>query len=403
MKRIIILGDGMADMPTASLGNKTLLQYAKTPNIDRLAQMGRTGMLVTVPKGFIPGSEVANLSILGYDIAKVYEGRGPLEAAAIGVELQSEDLAMRCNLITIMGETIISHSAGLVSTEESLELTDFLNRELGNQNIKFYTGAQYRGLLVIKEGNKNLHCTPPHDHLLKPFKPLMVKATHKAATETANLINNLIIKSQELLATHPVNLQRVKEGKLPANSIWPWSAGYRPKMNPLSDLYPTIGRGSLISASDLIKGIAIYAGLNRIDVEGATGQHDTNYSNKVKAALSALQRDDFVYLHIDASDEAGHEGNIKKKLLTIENLDKYVVGPLYNAVKDWGTPVTISVLPDHPTPCGLRTHTADPVPFLIYSPNLLPDNVCAFDEISCREGGYGELRGNQFIKEFIKA
>ncbi len=403
MKRIIILGDGMADMPTASLWNRTLLQYAQTPNMDRLAQMGRTGMLVTVPKGFIPGSEVANLSILGYDLAKVYEGRGPLEAAAIGVELQSGDLAMRCNLITIMEETIISHSAGLISTEESLELTDYLNRELGSQNIRFYTGAQYRGLLVIRGGNKDLDCTPPHDHLLESFKPLMVKATHKAAEETADLINSLIVKSQKLLKNHPVNLQRIKKGQLPANSIWPWSAGYKPKMRALSELYPTIGRGSLISASDLLKGIAIYAGLNRIDVEGATGQYDTNYGNKVQAALNALQRDDFVYLHIEASDEAGHEGDLKKKLLTIENLDKYVVGPLYNAVKDWATPVTISLLPDHPTPYSLRTHTADPVPFLIYSPNILPDNICSFNEISCKEGSYGELRGNQFIKEFIKA
>lgn len=402
MKHIIILGDGMADVPTASLGNKTLLQYAQTPNMDRLAKMGRTGTLVTVPKGYTPGSEVANLSILGYDISKVYEGRGPLEAAAIGVELQPGDLAMRCNLITIQKDTIKSHSAGLISTEEAAELIDFIDKNIGNEKIKFYAGAQYRQLLIIKDGSKNLNCTPPHDHLLKPFMPLMAKATTKDAEETANLINHLIIKSQELLADHPVNLQRIKDGKLPANSIWPWSQGYKPNMKPLIQIYPAIKRGSVISASDLINGIGIYAGLDRIHVDGATGLYDTNYGNKVKAALKALLTDDFVYLHIDASDEAGHEGDLKKKLLTIENLDKYVIGPIYNAVKDWNNPVAISVLPDHPTPCHLHTHTADPVPFLIYYPNIIPDNVCSFNEISCKEGAYGELEGNEFMNEFMQ-
>lgn len=392
----------MADVPTASLGNKTLLQYAQTPNMDRLAKMGRTGTLVTVPKGYTPGSEVANLSILGYDISKVYEGRGPLEAAAIGVELQPGDLAMRCNLITIQKDTIKSHSAGLISTEEAAELIDFIDKNIGNEKIKFYAGAQYRQLLIIKDGSKNLNCTPPHDHLLKPFMPLMAKATTKDAEETANLINHLIIKSQELLADHPVNLQRIKDGKLPANSIWPWSQGYKPNMKPLIQIYPAIKRGSVISASDLINGIGIYAGLDRIHVDGATGLYDTNYGNKVKAALKALLTDDFVYLHIDASDEAGHEGDLKKKLLTIENLDKYVIGPIYNAVKDWNNPVAISVLPDHPTPCHLHTHTADPVPFLIYYPNIIPDNVCSFNEISCKEGAYGELEGNEFMNEFMQ-
>lgn len=392
----------MADVPTASLGNKTLLQYAQTPNMDRLAKMGRTGTLVTVPKGYTPGSEVANLSILGYDISKVYEGRGPLEAAAIGVELQPGDLAMRCNLITIQKDTIKSHSAGLISTEEAAELIDFIDKNIGNEKIKFYAGAQYRQLLIIKDGSKNLNCTPPHDHLLKPFMPLMAKATTKDAEETANLINHLIIKSQELLADHPVNLQRIKDGKLPANSIWPWSQGYKPNMKPLIQIYPAIKRGSVISASDLINGIGIYAGLDRIHVDGATGLYDTNYGNKVKAALKALLTEDFVYLHIDASDEAGHEGDLKKKLLTIENLDKYVIGPIYNAVKDWNNPVAISVLPDHPTPCHLHTHTADPVPFLIYYPNIIPDNVCSFNEISCKEGAYGELEGNEFMNEFMQ-
>lgn len=401
MKHIIIIGDGMADVPTSSLGNKTLLQYAQTPNMDRLAALGRTGVLKTVPKGFTPGSEVANLSILGYEIHKVYEGRGALEAAAMGVELQPGDLAIRCNLITIQKDTIKSHSAGLISTEEAAKLIDFINKNLGNKKVRFYAGTQYRHLLVIKNGSKKIDCAPPHDHLSEPFMPLMAKATAKDAEETVNLINDLIIKSQELLANHPVNLQRIKDGKLPANSIWPWSPGYKPNMKPLAQIYPAIRRGSVISASYLINGIGIYAGLNRIHVEGATGLYDTNYGNKVKAALNALLADDFVYLHIDASDEAGHEGDLKKKLLTIENLDRYVVGPIYNAVKDWDNPVAISVLPDHPTPYHLRTHTADPVPFLIYYPNIIPDNILSFNEISCKEGAYGELKGNQFMNEFM--
>lgn len=401
MKHIIILGDGMADMPEVSLGNKTLLQYARTPNMDRLARMGRCGMLVTVPKGFTPGSEVANLSILGYDVPKTYEGRGPLEAAAMNVDLQPGDLAMRCNLITIDGETIKSHSAGRISTEEAAELIDFIDRHLGNERIKFYAGSQYRHLLVIKGGSKQIACTPPHDHLQEPFRPLMAKATDICAEETAGLINNLIIKSQELLKSHNVNIKRIKEGRLPANSIWPWSTGYIPQMKQLGLMYPQIKEGSIISASDLINGIGRYAGLRRIHVEGATGFYDTNYCNKAMAAINALHTDDFVYLHIDAADEAGHEGSLEMKLKAIENLDKYVVGPIYEAVKE--SHVAISVLPDHPTPCRLRTHTAEPVPFLIYHPGIEADNILTFNEVSCKEGSYGVLEENEFMNEFMKA
>lgn len=401
MKHIIILCDGMADMPEASLGDKTLLQYAQTPNMDRLARMGRCGMLITIPKGFTPGSEVANLSILGYDVPKVYEGRGPLEAAAMQIYLQPDDLATRCNLITVAGEVIKSHSAGQISTEEAAELIDFIDRHLGNENIKFHAGTQYRHLLVIKGGSKFIDCTPPHDHLNEPFRPLMAKATDTCAEETANLINDLVIKSQELLKNHPINIKRIKEGRLPANSIWPWSTGCIPQMKPLRLIYPQIKEGSIISASNLINGIGRYAGLKRIYVEGATGFYDTNYCNKAKAAIDALRTDDFVYLHIDAADEAGHEGNIEMKLRTIENVDKYVVGPVYEAVKD--CPVAISVLPDHPTPCRLRTHTTNPVPFLIYRPGIEADNVLSFNEVSCKEGSYGVLKENEFMNEFMKA
>ena len=391
----------MADWPSASLGNQTLLQYSHTPYMDMLASKGRTGKLITVADGFHPGSEVANMSVMGYNLPKVYEGRGPLEAASIGVELQPGNMAMRCNIVCIEGEILKNHSAGHISTEEADVLVKYLQEHLSNERVQFHTGVQYRHLLVIKGGNKHIDCTPPHDVPLHPFRPLLVKAEIPEAQDTADLINDLILKSQELLKNHPINVKRMAEGKDPANSIWPWSPGYRPQMEPLSVMYPSIRRGSVISAVDLINGIGVYAGLRRISVEGATGLYDTNYENKVSAALEALKTDDLVYLHIEASDEAGHEGNFDLKQLTIENLDKRVVGPIYEAVKDWEEPVAIAVLPDHPTPCELRTHTAEPVPFLIYYPGIEPDEVQTFDEIACKEGIYGVMRENEFMNEFI--
>ena len=401
MKRIIILGDGMADWPAASLDNKTLLQYAHTPYMNKLAAMGRTGKLKTVADGFHPGSEVANMSVMGYNLPKVYEGRGVLEAASMGVDLQPGDMAMRCNLICIEDEKIKNHSAGHITTEEADVLIKFLQQELGNETIQFYTGVQYRHLLVIKGGHKALACTPPHDVPLKPFRPLLVKAEVPEAEDTATLINQLILKSQELLASHPLNLQRKAEGKDMANSIWPWSPGYRPQMDTLSAMYPNLHQGSVISAVDLIKGIGRYAGLNSIDVEGATGLYNTNYKNKVDAALEALRTDDFVYLHIEASDEAGHEGDFALKQRTIEDLDSKVIGPVYEEVKNWKEPVAIAVLPDHPTPCELRTHTSEPVPFLIYYPGIEPDEVQTFDEQACEKGNYGILKENEFMNEFM--
>ena len=402
MKHIIILGDGMADWPSASLGNQTLLQYSHTPYMDMLASKGRTGQLITVSDGFHPGSEVANMSVMGYNLPKVYEGRGPLEAASIGVELQPGDMAMRCNIVCIEGEILKNHSAGHISTEDADILVKYLQEHLGNDQVQFHTGVQYRHLLVIKGGNKHLDCTPPHDVPLHPFRPLLVKAEVPEAQETADLLNDLILKSQELLKNHPLNLKRMAEGKDPANSIWPWSPGYRPQMEPLSVMYPQIKKGSVISAVDLINGIGVYAGLRGIPVEGATGLYDTNYENKVSAALEALKTDDLVYLHIEASDEAGHEGNFDLKRHTIENLDKRVVGPIYEAVKDWEEPVSIAVLPDHPTPCELRTHTSEPVPFLIYYPGIEPDAVQTFDEVACKEGIYGVMKENEFMNEFMK-
>lgn len=401
MKHLIILGDGMADWAVPSLGNKTLLQYADTPYMDRLAKMGKNGMLKTVADGFHPGSEVANMSVMGYDLPTVYEGRGVLEAASIGVDLRPDDMAMRCNLVCVEGELLKNHSAGHISTEEADVLIKYLEEKLGNDKVHFYTGVQYRHLLVIKGGDKHVACVPPHDVPLKPFRPNLVKALRPEAEETATLLNDLIMKSQELLANHPLNLKRVSEGKDPANSIWPWSPGYRPKMEPLSDKYPSIKKGSVITAVDLIRGIGYYAGLRCIDVEGATGLYNTNYEGKAQAAIEALKTDDFVYLHIEASDEAGHEGDVPLKLKTIEYLDRRAVGPIYEAVKDWDEPVAIAVLPDHPTPCELRTHTAEPIPFLIYYPGIEPDNVSTYDEVACQKGEYGLLDKDEFMNLFM--
>lgn len=401
MKHLIILGDGMADWAVPSLGNKTLLQYADTPYMDRLAKMGKTGMLKTVADGFHPGSEVANMSVMGYDLPTVYEGRGVLEAASIGVDLQPDDMAMRCNLVCVEGELLKNHSAGHISTEDADVLIKYLEEKLGSNKVHFYTGVQYRHLLVVKGGDKHVACVPPHDVPLKPFRPNLVKALRPEAEETAALLNDLIMKSQELLANHPLNLKRVAEGKDPANSIWPWSPGYRPKMEPLSDKYPSIKKGSVITAVDLIRGIGHYAGLRCIDVEGATGLYNTNYEGKAQAAIEALKTDDFVYLHIEASDEAGHEGDVPLKLKTIEYLDRRAVGPIYEAVKDWDEPVAIAILPDHPTPCELRTHTAEPIPFLIYYPGIEPDNVSTYDEVACQKGEYGLLDKDEFMNLFM--
>lgn len=400
MKHIIILGDGMADEPIASLGGLTPLQYAQTPYMDELARLGVTGRMKTVADGFHPGSEVANMAVLGYDLPTVYEGRGVLEAASIGVELQPGDMAMRCNLICVEGEILKNHSAGHITTEESDALIQYLNEQLGSERVHFYTGVSYRHLLVIKGGDKRVACTPPHDVPLHPFRPLLVKAEVLEAQATADLLNELILRSQELLKTHPVNLRRQAEGKDMANSIWPWSPGYRPAMRTLKEMYG-FERGAVISAVDLIRGIGVYAGLKVLHVEGATGLYDTNYEGKAQAALEALKENDFVYLHIEASDEAGHEGDVALKIKTIENLDRRAVGPIYEAVKQWKEPVAIAVLPDHPTPCAVRTHTNQPVPFLIWKPGETPDGVTRFDEFAVAEGKYDVLEKDQFIKEFL--
>lgn len=390
----------MADEPIEALGGKTPMQYADTPYMDKLAEMGVTGRMKTVADGFHPGSEVANMAVLGYDLPTVYEGRGVLEAASIGYDLKPGEMAMRYNLICVEGDILKNHSSGHITTEEADELIRFLNEKLGSDRIHFYTGVSYRHLLIVKGGDKRLDCTPPHDVPLHPFRPLMIKPEVPEAQETADLLNNLILQSQEILKDHPVNLRRIAAGKDPANSIWPWSPGYRPAMQTMQEMYG-FKQGSVISAVDLIRGIGVYAGLEVIDVEGATGLYDTNYEGKAHAALEALKTNDFVYLHVEASDEAGHEGDVDLKIRTIENLDKRAIGILFEELQKWDEPVAIAVLPDHPTPCAIRTHTNTPVPFLIYKPGQEPDSVMRFDEFSVLEGKYGILEKDEFIKELL--
>lgn len=403
----------MADHPVARLGGKTPLQYADKPYMNMLACKGRTGRLTTIPEGFLPGSEVANTAILGYDLNRVYEGRGPLEAASIGYDMQPDDFAMRCNLITLSNDIIKNHSGGHLTTEEGDILIKYLNENLGNDKIKFITGIQYRHLLIIRGGKKHIICAPPHDHPNEQWKELMVKpepgwedkhdGKRMTAKETADLINELILKSHDLLSRHPLNLNRKAKGKDAANSIWPWGGGYRPDMEKLSDIYPQIKSGSVISAVDLIRGIGYYAGLKIIKVEGATGLADTNYEGKAEAALKALKTDDFVFLHLEASDEAGHDGDLELKLKTIENLDSRIIKPVYEEIKTWkDDPVCMAILPDHPTPVEVRTHVKEPVPFIIWYDGITPDDVKTYDEVSCVNGSYGILRLNEFMETFMK-
>ena len=391
----------MADEPIASLGNKTCLQAANKPNIDKIASLGCSGLLDTIPEGFAPGSEIANMSVLGYDVAKVFEGRGSLEAASMGVAIEDGEMAMRCNIICIAENKIKNHSAGHISNEEATELILFLQKELGNDVVNFFPGVSYRHLLKVKGGNKNLTCTPPHDVPGTPFADVMIQPESPEAFETAALLNDLIIRSQALLENHPVNLKRAAAGKDKANSIWPWSPGYKPEMKTLLETYH-LKSGAVISAVDLIKGIGVYAGLKVIEVEGATGLYNTNYEGKAQAAIDALRESDFVYLHIEASDEAGHEGDVDLKIKTIEYLDSRVVKPIFEEVSKWYEPVTIAILPDHPTPCAIKTHTNSPVPFIIYRPGEKADEVTVYDEFAAEKGSYGLLKGAEFMNELIK-
>lgn len=400
----------MADHPVERLGGKTLLEYARPEYMNRLAKMGRTGRLQTIPSGFAPGSEVANTSILGYDLNKVYEGRGPLEAASIGYELHPDDLALRCNIISLADGNIITHNGGNLETADADVLIQELNKYLGDDRVRFITGIQYRHLLVIRGGSKHVVCAPPHDHPNEPWEKLLVKAEDNTpvepgrmtAEETAELINRLIIESQQILSAHPFNRNRAAKGERQANSIWPWGGGYRPSMQPLTQLYPQVKSGTVISAVDLIRGIGHYAGLEIVNVEGATGLANTNYEGKAQAAIEALQHDDFVFVHVEATDEAGHDGDLELKMRAIDYLDKRLIKPVYEAVCQMNEPVCIAILPDHPTPVEMRIHVDEPVPFLIWHPGIEADAVEHYDEVSCVSGSYGMLKLNEFMNQLMK-
>jgi 2,3-bisphosphoglycerate-independent phosphoglycerate mutase len=398
MKSIIFVGDGMADYPLPELGGKTPLEVARTPWMDWLARRGRCGRLITIPEGMSTGSAVANLSILGYNPRIHFQGRGVLEAAGMGINLNLEDVVFRCNTICVENNKIKNHSGGHITTPEAAELMKTIDQELGNDHIRFYPGVSYRHLLVLK-GEKfsaNIECTPPHDVLGSPIDRVLVRAKDAASEKTAQLLNKLILDSASILEQHPVNVKRKDEGKDMANMIWPWSPGKKSVIKTFQERFGI--KGAVISAVNLIKGLGIYAGFDAIRVKGATGLYNTNYEGKADASLAALAQYDLVFVHVEASDEAGHEGNVNLKIKTIEYFDQRLVGRVLRGIHE---KVRIALLPDHLTPIAIRTHVADPVPFLIYDPEKMGDEVEQFNESSCSRGSLGLLQGDSFIKKIL--
>ena len=391
MKYVVLIGDGMADYPLPELGGLTPLQAADTTNMDFIAKHGRNGIAKTVPDSLPPGSDVANLAIMGYDPARYYSGRGPLEAGSIGVALAKDDIAFRCNLITEKSGLLADYSAGHISSQEARVLIEAVDSELGN-NCRFHAGVSYRHLLVMKQCEKAI-CTPPHDVVGQSVDDVLPRG------DGSEILIDLIRASKNILEDHEINRKRKKDGKNIANLIWPWGQGKAPKMPLFKKLYGI--SGSIISAVDLLKGIGKYAGLNIIDVPGATGYLDTNYSGKADHALQSLNEHDFVLVHVEAPDEAGHMGNIEAKIKAIQDFDEKVVGGILNEVGGFGE-YRILVLPDHPTPISIRTHTRDPVPFAIYSSAESADYVDRFDESSAKEGVFGLVEGHNLIRLMMK-
>jgi len=386
MKLVILLGDGMADHPIDALDGKTPLEAAETPNMDRIARAGRGGLATTVPAGMPPGSDVANLAVMGYDPERYYSGRAPLEAAAMGVALGPDDVAFRCNLVNVDLEKgiMVDYSAGHISSEEGHELITSLSK--AQSDARLYPGVSYRNLLV-QEKNDGLaaDCTPPHDITGQPI------AGHLPKGEGSETLRELMASSVPILASHPVNLRRAAQGKRPANMIWLWGQGKAPSMPRFREMWGI--EGAVISAVDLLKGMGVYAGLEVIDVSGATGVLDTNYEGKVAACLDALDRVDFVYLHVEAPDEMGHDGLLDKKIEAIRRFDRRIVGPVLAGLEKSGFDWRVLVLPDHPTPIALRTHTSEPVPFAMMGSGIEPDGMEAFSEREAARGGYGNVEG----------
>ena len=397
MKYAVLIGDGMADYPIEKLGGKTILQAARTPAMDYIAAHGKIGLAKTIPDELHPGSDVANMSILGYDPAVYYSGRAPLEAASMGVALASDDVAFRCNLVTIEHRRIKDYSAGHISSEEARILIETLDAELGNEELSFNPGISYRHLLVAKNNlGAETECTPPHDITGKKIEEYL------PGGKDGDFFSDLMKKSMIVLELHPVNLKRIEEGKNPANSIWVWGQGYAPKFTPFQELYGKTG--AVISAVDLLKGIGVYAGMDVIEVQGATGYLDTNYEGKASAAIEVLKTRDLVFVHVEAPDEAGHEGSIDKKLKAVEDFDSRIVVPILKHAMASDEPFTILVLPDHPTPISIKTHARDPVPFAVYRTDKTEsDRSETFDEESAKKGSLGLVKASDLIGILVKA
>ncbi|MDX9745599.1 MAG: cofactor-independent phosphoglycerate mutase [Syntrophales bacterium] len=398
MKYIVLLGDGMGDYPLTELGDQTPLEYARTPNMDLMAREGTIGLIDTIPEGFTPGSDVANLSVLGYDPHEYYSGRAPLEAASMGIHLGSDDVAFRCNLVTLTDgpdARMDDFTADHISSAEAKALILELQAELGNETFRFYPGVGYRHLLVWRGGDPSSKTTPPHDITGKKTAP------HLPVGSTSDVLIDFMERAKPVLRNHPVNRNRLSRGRKAANAIWLWGQGKAPAMAPLTETYHI--RGGVISAVDLLNGIGVYAGLEVLRVEGATGYIDTNYRGKGEKALECLQERDFVFVHVEAPDEMGHEGNVQGKVKAIENFDEAVVGTVLNGLNAFDA-WRILVLCDHPTPIVRRTHTADPSPFVILSSlgNENRKNGAAYTEREAKNAGILVSPGYRLMNLFIR-
>lgn len=401
MKYVVVLGDGMADYRIAQLGNRTPLQCAKKPNIDRLAEYGETGMVKTVPDGIPPGSDAANLSVMGYNPRKYYTGRSPLEAVSMGVELSETDLAFRCNLVTLdmdgsyESSTMLDYSSDEISTAEAAELIRDIDKALSNEELRFFPGISYRHCMVWSKGTGKRTLTPPHDILEKNI------AAYLPSGDCSEMFLSLQKKSHEILKEHPVNKTRIARGLRPANSIWLWGEGRKPAIPKFIDKYGVTG--SVVSAVDLIKGIGLCAGLDSVDVEGATGNIHTNFRGKAEAALKELKKGkDFVYVHIEAPDECGHRYEIENKVKSIEYIDDQVVGTLLEGLTSYED-YSILILPDHPTPLSLRTHTSEPVPYILYrKKSEKPSGVNGYDEFQAQRTGIHIDDGYTLMDRFLQ-
>lgn len=400
MKYIVILCDGMADEPLDMLGGKTPVEAARTENIDRLAKDAEIGMVRTVPEGMAPGSDTANLSVIGYDPEKYYSGRSPLEALSIGAKMGDEDVSFRCNLVTLSEDeenyedrVILDHSSGEISTEEAAELLNALKTELKREGYTFYAGTSYRHLLIWK-GGKTVELTAPHDILTKRVGEYLPED---------EVLREMMVRSYDILKDHPINKKRRAEGKNPANSAWFWGAGTRPALTSFEEKNGV--KGAMISAVDLLKGIAVGAGMYNIIVEGANGGLHTNYSGKADATVKALTEDgyDFVYVHIEAPDEMGHQGNAEDKIKAIEYIDEKIIGPVAQTLRDAGEDFRMLVLPDHPTPIRVRTHTSDPVPYLLYDSTKKVKGTDVYSERAGRESGRYIEEGHRLMEYFIQS